>query len=568
MVLETDTTKFNCDNNVLNSKRDLKNVKNQGNLSVRKLNNQNVIYRDMNIGKLDNDNGETSGVTVESVEELDWEKGMTDQQKKRTVVNAERLARERERNRKRSFEERKIKNGFASKARKWFDEYSFIVCRDLLLVRAHSVFGEKIHMMLIGGYIGMIMGCAFIIGRIWGLLVPVFFVSLIYTDDENTCVAKSLFVIWVVTKIVKCMFKKKEETYHHAMMNTYYKPVDWLAVGNGLGFYVEIGIMIGLTYLVYGEGYGQAFHGVWVITNIMVMSRRIPGVGGNSNLGLITLLCLALMCLALLPEVYAVLLRTTIRTLEPKKMAAEGIGMAAPMGHLAGSFGWPADYIFGLSATSFLDVTRASCGNFLTGWVIFDDWFGAGHALATATIIKMKGKEVSVPGTAGLYGGLGAFWVAGDLFLSATSGAVLRVMVTVVSLAMSFWFWNWIGSKVWSGRGQGVMMTEARANFGFVFGNGPIGLRIAVLRCCLFVATLCYALKSSGNIATGLILMMTISMGSERAMTLMLGCVTMHLSLLLQGIGKTKPITESLRESTVDAYSHFEGNASTRDDPG
>jgi len=97
-------------------------------------------------------------------------------------------------------------------------------------------------------------------------------------------------------------------------------------------------------------------------------------------------------------------------------MAEEGIGMSAPVGHLAGSFSKPMDYIFGLSTTSFLDVIRASCGNFLTGWLIFDDWFGAGHALTTTTIIKMKGTEVTVPGTTCLYGGLGAFWIAGDFF--------------------------------------------------------------------------------------------------------------------------------------------------------
>lgn len=497
-----------------------------------------------------------------------WEMDMTKKDMERAQERAKILEKDRKRKMKEFQESQKMKGKFKGRVRFWFDERSFVVVRDVLLSPVFNTVGDKAYMMLVGGYLGAVLGVAFIAGRIWGWLVPMLYIGLIYSDETNAYIAKCLLTIWLVSKVVKCVFKKKEDTYHHAMMNVYHKPTDWMAIGNGIGFYVEIGIIIGLTYLVYGDGYGHAFHGVWVITNIMILSRRIPGVGGNSNLGLITLMCLVVIVVALLPEVYGVLLRTTVKTLEPKRMAEEGIGMAAPLGHLAGSFSRPMDYIFGLSTTSFLDVVRASCGNFLTGWLIFDDWFGAGHALTTATIIKMKGKEVTVPGSAGLYGGLGAFWIAGDVFLSATSGAVLRVIVTVMSIAFSFWMWNWTGSKVWCGRGKGVMLTEARANFGFVFGNGPVGMRIAVLRACLFVATMCYALKSDGNIATGLILMMTITMGSERAMTIMLGCITMHLSLFFQGIGKTKPITESLRESTVDAYSHFDGNASAGTEPG
>lgn len=40
------------------------------------------------------------------------------------------------------------------------------------------------------------------------------------------------------------------------------------------------------------------------------------------------------------------------------------------------------------------------------------------------------------------------FGLLETFFLSATSGAVLRVIVTVMSVAFSFWCWNWTGSKV------------------------------------------------------------------------------------------------------------------------
>lgn len=224
------------------------------------VNNQKLALSAGNLDlSVNKDKHDIPDVTVEvdpTYPRMEWEKDMTNEDLKRVEFNAIRLKELREKQGKRAAEEKKIKRRFASRVRFWFDEKSFIVFRDVALLPAYSVFGDKANMMLTGGYVGFIMGLAFVLGRLWNWFVPAFYLGVLYTDEENCYVVKCLLVVWIVTKVVKCIFKQKEDTYHHAMMNVYHKPTDWLAIGNGIGFYVEIGIILGLTYLVYGDGYG------------------------------------------------------------------------------------------------------------------------------------------------------------------------------------------------------------------------------------------------------------------------------------------------------------------------
>lgn len=344
---------------------------------------------------------------------------MTDDDLIEVEENAKKLKAEAERHYKRKIENDKIKRRFESRTRDYFDEYSFVVVRDVLLIPGYKILGDKIYMSLLGMYIGMYMGVAFLLGRIFGPFVPLFYCATIYVDRDHSMVAKCLVTIWVITKMIKKIFLKTDkETNYEAMMYRPQKATDWYSIGRGMGFYADLAIMIGLTYLVHGNGYGQMFHGVWVLINILIISRNIPGVGGNSNLGLITLVFIAVLALMMLPDIYAKVLRITVRTLEPVKMAEESIGVAAPIGGFMGGLRNPFEPLFGLAATSFLDAVRAGCGNFITGWMICDDWLGAGYALSTATTIRMKKEDSKLSGSAGLYGGLTVFWVLGDLILS------------------------------------------------------------------------------------------------------------------------------------------------------
>lgn len=494
-------------------------------------------------------------MTDEEVLQSDREEKLFEKQARIDSEKAEKLAR--------------LKRVFKSRVRFYYDEYSFMFFRDILLEPCEKILGERVHMSLVGLYLGMYVGIAFVVGRIWGLFVPLFYLATFYVDQDESMIGKCLFGIWITTKVIKIAFMKTpKETHYQAMMYAPKKATDWYAIGKGMGFYVDIGIMIGLTYLVHGNGYGQMFHGVWVMSNILIISRNIPGVGGNSNLGLVTLVFVAAIALMMLPDVYAKLLKITVKTLEPVRMAEQSIGVEAPLGDLFSGLMSAFEPLFGLSSRSFIDAFRSGCGNFVTGWIMFDDWLGAGYALSTATTIRMKAKDEKLTGTAGLYGGITVFWLLGDLFLSYRAGAVLRVFITLISVVFSAVAWIGIGAKVWAGRGQGVMLTEARANFGFVFGNGPIGMRKAVLRLSVFMATMCFMMKADGNIAIGAFLMMLITQTSERAMTMLLGVLTMQVSLLIQGATRAKPITESLSEATMDAYSNLGENSSSKEQPG
>lgn len=470
---------------------------------------------------------------------------------------------------KKHLEVKKIKNRFESRVRDYFDEYSFVFIRDILLQPGYKILGEKIFLSLLGLYMGMYVGIAFVLGNICGFFVPLFYGFTVYLDQDHAMLAKCLGVIWVVTKFIKAFCTKKEkETTYEAMFYKPQKATDWYAIGRGMGFYVDLSIIIGLTYLVYGTGYGQMFHGVWVIVNIMIFSRNIPGVGGNSNLGLITLVFISGLVIILLPDIYSKLLKITVKTLEPVRMAEESIGVAAPIGGILGDFKNPFEPLFSLSSHSFVDALRSCTGNFISGWLIFDDWLGAGYALSTATTIRMRTGDAKLSGTAGLYSGLTVFWVLGDLFLSVRSGAVLRVILTLISIVSAACAWFTFGVKVWSGRGQGVMLTEARANFGFIFGNGPTGMRIAILRLCCFTGSVCFMCRTNANIAIGIFLMTITSFISERAMTIILGLLSMQPSLIMQGLTRVKPITESLQNATVDAYSSLGENSGSRTEPG
>lgn len=382
-----------------------------------------------------------------------------------------------------------------------------------------------------------------LLSLLWFPLPLFIYTYIMFTYQHGRGIPTALFVYFICNHFFK-MFKG---TGSQPIYRRQDRP-DRFAVYE---FYFSLIFILVGSVFAYGTEYGEVVKGVWVLVVVLILARHLPGVGANSWMGVAFFLILVVISTLTIPEMYRRIITTTRDVMlpftEPTVAPIEPFNFAA---YIDKNF----SLHFGIATNSWLDLTRKFLSYVPVLWCVMDDLMGPGIALSVATDIKAK-RELRAAGSSGIYTG---WWylIIVELFALYLTNNMLSFLVIILSSVVSWTFWNHFGKPCWESMGQGVLLTDVRPGFRFVFGDGPHGLRLGILRLCTLSVSMCLMLTHHNNVAVTFLFLTTMALSSERAMGILIGLMSLNFSLLIRSFFNKHPITGEMRSRTADAYVH------------
>ncbi|ALL52903.1 hypothetical protein [Wuhan aphid virus 1] len=486
-----------------------------------------------------------------------WEEGLTEDMKRRGKQQyQERKEKEEEMFARRQANERHFKRH----AYRLLDRWSYIWGRDIInpyLVDQGYDGREVTPYMVIALYSGTLLFLAYLLAKIWFMLPMILYAALILVDTEVGWIAQALFGLFLTTKIIKKCFLKTpedvklhEQLYHYPFRNTQSVPAASLKISESL-FYIDMILLIALTWASHEYPSLHSLKGAQVIFTVVFLARRIPGAGGNSTVGLMTMAMIGLLALMMIPEVFDTMLSILIRRINPPQRPVHMNPCAGPQAVLK-DVRLPWDFYLGIRDDSFTDLIRVALGYFVMAWMIFDDWKGPGVATAAFVEIRKKGLTTLAQASGGLYTANWWILLTMDVALSVYTASVQRLLTCVISIGIAYVMWKTFGAQVWVGRGQGANVTDGRRGYGMIFGQGPIGHRIFVARIALALSVLCVLFGSRSNLMVTTAILGIIGIMNERFMTITFSLLTLNWAYLVEAWRSPYPLTQQLRHSNED----------------
>lgn len=386
------------------------------------------------------------------------------------------------------------------------------------------------------------------LNAIGGLLPPLLHVYVVLTNQDGRVIPMVMLVYWLVNKCIFVKTSKKEvDTWEH--FRSY--PEKKSAIGNICESYSAVlVVLLGLALLQF-QNQWVGVEGAYIILMVVLLCKVVPGVGGNSSLGLLSFLMAILLAVFTVPGVISQVMRMFESVAAPVVEAPKAPNIMADMlknANLNGSMVLKLGF-----AESPLDIIRKCAGMIPILWSVVDDLWGPGIAINTAADSKSKNESKERAG-AGIYTSMWTVATVLETILHIYYNDTFYMLSAVLSLFGVVLLWRSKGKCEWIGRGKGVTITDARAGYGMVFGEGPMGLRVFILRASAILVTACLFITHGGNIATTVLLLGFMANSSEKWLAVWLGVTTLNLSLLVYALKNKHPLTSSLRKHTVDAY--------------
>nr|QTJ63676.1 VP3 [Trichopteran jingmen-related virus] len=490
---------------------------------------------------------------VENANTPEWEKGMTEEDHQKVKEREEELKRERIReSRKRKslgrvnrFISPWFPNTFTQPIHEYFFEESDKRKYD------DTTFAAAILTIQLIVYVVLV----YLVGTVCHLFSLFIHLSLYWFTGSMTGLGFAVY--WIVNKTIKIITRPKERTYQDELRYSYDKKSYSL---QGYDTYISIAVLLGVSYLVHYSDYAPVLASTWVPIVIIILAKAVPGVGGNSSLGTAMIVFVALLAYVTVPDVWRILLKTTKEVLEAPPSSPT---IKEPVLQYAETITWNLTtwLSVGYAPDNLWDIIRMIASLTPQLWVAIDDLVGPGVAITKATELKTRNdKATQKGGWAAIYSGTWWMTIAAQLFMAWYAGNMYTLMIIVLSTISTWTIWNLIGRKEWIGRGQGVTMTDVRAGYRMIFGQGPEGLRILILRICTMIAWVCLVIRNRNSFTAIMCVGLAYTTHSEKNTAIMLGIATKDPIWLMIGIWNKKPVTQSLLDNAVDAYTPGERN--------
>lgn len=317
---------------------------------------------------------------------------------------------------------------------------------------------------------------------------------------------------------------------------------------------VLLNILFVLAMSYFTQLYAVSQAGIVSVATLILLAKTVPGVGGNSTMGIIALGIALIIAVIVSPPVFAILL-------EFLKDKAK----TSPVTHTIGVLGSTRTILDGATTSdtvmnaiqldpyNYLDVIRVMIGSIVLFWMIMDDWRGPGELLKMFTQMHSK-KDMILNSAASIDTGI--LWVVAlsqivwDIISHNTLGLALRI----ISFVIAYVLWNRYGGPIWAGRAQAAGVINGRPGCEISVGDGPRGRRRLVVGVALAVGIVCFMWSHFTNVGLGISMLLMMCLGTEKFTGIALGIVTFNAGILGVSLMSKRPFSGSLDSSMRDAY--------------
>lgn len=286
---------------------------------------------------------------------------------------------------------------------------------------------------------------------------------------------------------------------------------------------------------------------------ILIVSDVIPGVGGNSTTGIISIILMILFSVMLTPTVANLFISNLklIYAVPPVDQAT-----SEPVKEL---YEVVTQYTFkpiglAININSLTSLIRGTAGYAWLIWIALDDFLGPTYMQQTASALTTKAKEVP-PLLAGVFTSPAVYALIFDIAGSLAMGWYLAIILFIMASAITVPAWYVFGTKVWSGRGASATTTNVNPWTSLVPGDGPLGVRKLITFVVLLLSVGLGTLNVIGSwgvvvtILTGIIIH-----PFEQLTVIVLGIFTSNLNILIYGFKEQIPISVGIMKTSIAAY--------------
>lgn len=411
----------------------------------------------------------------------------------------------------------------------------------------------------------------FILGRIC-IILPIFYhIFMLYTsynDGLNAGFAHAL--ILALTTWNFC--RKHSERRSDALMDRYsavFTPnkgpiLNW-------NLFMSLFILIGLSAVIAlsPPNISSIMSSSLALAFILISSTFIPGVGGNSTAGVASLVIIALISLLSLPNLLTTVTNFLEASTKPQPSAPASISYSNMF------YDWmthrnPNDSLsFGIGLHSIPDVSRYMLGFVFTWVMFFDEFLGPGNLISGAADgLQTKAHKERMKHTAGFYNSPWVWTVVGNAAYQWVSSGIVGLCIASTAIIPGYLVHKYFASLVWNSRGQASTLTALRDNMLITFGSGIEGMRRFLANLTNVLAIMALSSRLSLNIIVFLFILQWLFSKNEKWLIIFQSALTYNLGTLVLGLANRSPLTQSIQETTINAYSPTMGsNASSNPDP-
>lgn len=405
-------------------------------------------------------------------------------------------------------------------------------------------------LVLATAYILALFVVSYVVWCVVGCFVSIMYLYLWYVSAPQGVGALVLCVMWIVHKAVSINTAKDRnvDMFKDFRTPTVTKDPSYASLFHNFDILLIVAVVGGIYY------WSSSSNMVTIIPVVLLvwLVRNIPGPGGNSVPGVLSLILLMAFLLLCVPQALqevAINAARVTRTFRGEAPVAESV---SPTVAVEGVSKWfvtaPIADLWHLDGDG-ISVAVAFVAACLAAWLFYDDLLGPGFCVTSITRQTTKQKEgVIPPSMAGIFD---SPWIFSSLITALSLwflGSWLNLFVGLTAFAMVYTPWNYYGASVWSGRGQAATATNVRTDMGINFGSGPLGLRLAVIR---LIIVLCIGIRGwagYSNLVVLTLLVLFLYWKNERVLAVCLTLLTWNPQFMICAFLRDKPFSGTLLE--------------------
>lgn len=407
--------------------------------------------------------------------------------------------------------------------------------------------------------------------RICFLVPPLFLIALLYFGVENHALQHGYIAFALLTLTVWRFFYKawrvpKEE----ASLTAYYHAQQHVTASNprsSLNINLLLLITIAILYALSGDTIRVHITPFLPVVLVIVCSTTIPGVGGNSSIGIIYLLIIVLLSYVAVPDPFHMFLRNIRDITASPDPPAHGNTLYTTISQAFSPSG-TTFYGLGINYGEITSTLRFLFGRFFGAMMVIDDLLGPREQINSASNANRRNPSpLSVRGLAPI---LKESWiipvglqVAFDLFI----GDLIAVIITTLCLFIAWSIYDKFLGALWQTRGEWSTLTNLRSDTQANPGSGPAEGRVFILAVVTSICVLLFSYKLGVNAVIGGFILIAVLVQSERLLLLGFSIVTFNLCSLCFVLKYDHPVTGPITKTSVAAFTPGLGENSS-DGPG
>nr|AKL90429.1 VP1-3 [Guaico Culex virus] len=390
-------------------------------------------------------------------------------------------------------------------------------------------------------------------------LLPWFFLSgLIYCGVEGMELAHGYgAVILLLITIFRSFKKGKDIPYDDRNLYNFYHAQQHTRASTfhgSINLNVLLLLSFAILYAFSGPSIRDAITPLLPIIFIIICSTTIPGVGGNSTVGVTYLIIIIVVSYIAAPDSFMMFVKNLRDLFAPEHPPAYGSDLYTTANKIL-TDDVTSKIHLGINYGSLASLTRFFIGRLVSSMLVVDDILGPGLQISVASNANRRNPSPKENrGLAPLLSGTWMIPVVVQMLIDVWMGDYISFLLSVLSFFIAYFLHKYTLGQLWKARGEWLTLTNLRSDTQANPGSGPAEGRLFFLRVATTFVGAIIGYSYGINYAILLTIVSVITSQSERLTLALFSIFTWNCVGMWYAYRDTSPITGSVTRTSVAAF--------------